>query len=212
MNNYFNDLYQEVYEYTSDIMNGYYVEHKSSFQKKKIKRKINKKAKKIIDKAKIALVVITVTLPITIPLIKAMKRELQELNDAAKKERDEKKARKKKYENEIDECQRYRRLLKNHESYIYSLLKSVEGLEQSYSNPYIDITDKEKEELTQKQKDILKKINESTEDVKQIANKIVGMGKYYNVTPPPRMNQALFKLSKDDSIKTYNQFRMKARF
>ena len=122
-----------------------------------------------------------------------------------------KKARKKKYENEIDECQRYRRLLKNHESYIYSLLKSVEGLEQSYTNTSIDITDKEKEEMTQKQKDVLKKINESTEDVKQIANKIVGMGKYYNVTPP-RMNQALFKLSKDDSIKTYNQFRMKARF
>lgn len=212
MNNYFNDLYQEVYEYTSDIMSGYYVERKSSFQKKKIKRKINKKAKKIIDKAKIALVVITVTLPFSIPLIKAMKRDLQELNDAAKKERDEKKARKKKYENEINECQRYRRLLKNHESYIYSLLKSVEGLEQSYTNTSIDITDKEKEELTQKQKDILKKINESTEDVKQIANKIVGMGKYYNVTPPPRMNQALFKLSKDDSIKTYNQFRMKARF
>ena len=73
-----------------------------------------------------------------------MKRDLQELNDAAKKERDEKKARKKKYENEIDECQRYRRLLKNHESYIYSLLKSVEGLEQSYTNTSIDITDKEK--------------------------------------------------------------------
>ena len=36
---YFNILYQEVYEYTSDIMNGYYVEHKSSFQKKKNKTK-----------------------------------------------------------------------------------------------------------------------------------------------------------------------------
>lgn len=85
-------------------------------------------------------------------------------------------------------------------------------MEQSYTNPYIDITDKEKEELNQKEKDILKKINESTEEVKQIANKIVGMGKYYNVTPPPRMNEALFKLSKNDSVKTYNQFRMKAKF
>lgn len=92
MDNYFEDLYQEVYEYTSDIMGGgYYVEHKSSFKKKKIKRKLNKKAKKIIDKAKIALIVIAVTLPFAIPLIKAIKRDLQELNDAAKKERDEKK-------------------------------------------------------------------------------------------------------------------------
>lgn len=211
MDNYFEDLYQEVYEYTSDIMGGgYYVEHKSSFKKKKIKRKLNKKVKKTIDKAKIALIVIAVTLPFAIPLIKAMKRDLQELNDNAKIERDRKNARKKKYEKEIDECQRYRRILKHHESYIYSLLQSVEGLEQSYSNPNIDIADKE--ELNQKEKDILKKINESTEEIKQIANKIVGMGKYYNVTPPPRMNEALFKLSKNDSVKTYNQFRMKAKF